>query len=120
MNEEKRQLLETSYEYLIRLTKNMSKEIEDSRSKNTVNLQSINYITEGVQYLTKTVGILADFESLEKEGEIYKKVFKAMENLYNAMKSRDNTTIIDILEYEFLPILEDWKLLFFTFLAEKH
>lgn len=105
MNNDEIELLKSSRQYVIRLSNGIRKEIECYRLGNIKDKSNILLITEGISFILKALSLTTDIEN--DGNELYSKVPKYLQDLTDAIENEDAVSITDVLEYEFLPLLDE-------------
>lgn len=105
MNKDKIELLQSSYDYLRKLIYGIKKELDTLQIGKDMN--NILLIVEGVQFILKSLTLTTDIE--REDDQIVIKVSGYIKELLEALEDKDIISIKDILEYEFLPMLEEWQ-----------
>lgn len=116
MNEAQRELLESAYRYILRLSNGVAQEAELRRLKKTEDMSNILLISEGVQYLVKSIYLISNTETFNEMDVIYQKANDILSSLVEIIKNNDHILLVDVLEYELYPLLAEWKEYFFKML----
>lgn len=105
MDNEKIDLIKSSRQYVIRLSNGIKTEIEGYRLGNIKDISNILLITEGISFILKALSLTTDIK--KNNDELYNKVSEYLQNLTDAVENNDTVSITDVLEYEFLPLLDE-------------
>ncbi|NMA84922.1 MAG: hypothetical protein GX962_13795 [Epulopiscium sp.] len=104
MNEQVRELLITAKDYLQRLQAGVSNIVDFLRQgEEGKALEQIPLIIEGLKWLCEALDGTKNYHSID-----IVQLNSALEEINVALENTDYILLGDVLEYELLPVLEEW------------
>ncbi|HVJ50749.1 hypothetical protein [Desulfitobacterium sp.] len=106
--EEQIEILRTADEYLDKLIKGTSEAAEYLYSgQENKGFQLVSLIADGIMWLIEVIEITSQ---VQKEEITTSDVMSKINEINEAIKIKDTVTVADLLEFEVVPILEQWQL----------
>lgn len=105
---QKHDLIESTIRYIRYLNATIDEEIPKYRMGSITNVEDILKILEGINDIFRSTILTADITGIQND-ESKENLLGFLEDLNEAISNQDTIFIADILEYEILPILNDWR-----------
>lgn len=106
--EEQIEVLRTAYEYLNRLTQGTLEAAEYFHcGQEYKGFQSVSLIADGTLWLVEVIELT---RGVQKEVITTEGMMNRINEVNEAMQKKDSVLIADLLEYEIVPVLQQWQL----------
>lgn len=106
--QEKYDLIESTVIYIRRLSSDIKKELPLYRSKGAININTVMEILEWLNDILKAVILTSNVSEIQSDDSV-EKTKNCISEITEAITNRDVVYIADVLEYEILPVIEEWR-----------